>query len=82
MPKYPFISGLICALFITIGLGAVLDPTPQDLLPKLTGTLALFMGAASLMYFMTPEHSTKQRAASWILVIASAAVVAGIWLIR
>ncbi len=82
VPKYPFINGLVCALFIMLGLGAVLDPTPQDLLPKVTGSLALGVAAGSLIYFTTSEHSQRQRAVSWILVAASVAVMAGIWLIR
>lgn len=82
MPKYPYINGLFCALFITLGLGAVLDPTPQDLGPKVTGSFALAIAAGSLIHLTTPEHSAKQRAASWILAAASVAVMAGIWLVR
>lgn len=82
MPKYPFIIGLVCLLFIGLGLGAVLDPTPQELAPKITGSLALALAAGSLAHLTKAEHSLRQRGTTWTLVLASAAVIVGIWVIR
>jgi len=79
--KYVF-AALVCALFVLLALGAVLDPVAQDLRPKITGTIALVAAATNLGYQTKAEFSTGLRRTSAALILASVVLVPLLWLVR
>lgn len=82
MPKYPFLLAIICVIFITLALGAILDPSPQDVAPKLTGSAALALAGGSLWVSTKPEHSLGQRRTTMVLSAICAALIPMLWLVR
>lgn len=81
MSKYVF-AAVVCALFVLLALGAVLDPAPQDLRPKITGTIALVAAAANLGYQTKIDFGTGLKLLSAALILASIVLVPLLWLVR
>jgi hypothetical protein len=69
-------------LFVLLGLGAVLDPAPQELRPKVTGTIALVFAAANLQYQTKADFGSGLKRTSAVLVLASIVLIPLLWLVR
>lgn len=81
-PAYPFLWGITNLIFIGLALGAVLDPIPQDIWPKITGSLALAGVGAMQARHTTREHDAKQRGFTLACVLADLTLIVLIWTVR
>jgi len=81
-PPYPFLWGITNLIFIGLALGAVLDPTPQEIWPKLTGTAALLGVGAIQLRQTTKRHNTKQRGFTAACVVADLVLIVLLWTVR
>ncbi len=70
------------AIFLLLGLGAILDPEPQSFGPKVTGSLALLAAGAMQGRGLGPQYSQNARLFTAVFLAFDALVIAGIWLIR
>jgi hypothetical protein len=81
-PPYPYLWGITNLIFIGLALGAVLDPMPQDITPKITGSAALIGAGAMLWRHTTKAHNAKQRAFTGGCLVIDALLVILIWTVR
>lgn len=80
--EYPYMWGMANAIFLLLAIGAVLDPEPQSLWPKLTGSAALLVAGIKQAPGLNPTYGRTVRAFTAVLLLADVVLIALIWTIR
>ncbi len=79
---YPYMWAMANAIFLLLAVGAVLDPEPQSLVPKLTGSLALLVAGAKQSPGVQAHRPMKERVFTVVFLVADVVLIALLWLVR
>jgi len=70
------------AIFLLLALGAVLDPEPQPLWPKLTGSAALIAAGLKQATGLSEARSIAVRLFTGVLLVADVVLIGLLWTVR
>ena len=80
--EYPYMWAIANAIFLLLAIGAVLDPEPQVLWPKLTGSAALLICGFKQSSGLQPPRSMSSRVFTAVFLAADLLLIALIWTVR